>query len=260
MDRAPGESPVRVEPVEGGACWRVTIAGSKGNILDARVMAVLNDLFLRASKTPELKAITIEGEGSHFSFGASVAEHLPDQVGAMLSAFHELVRNMVDSAVVLIAVVRGRCLGGGLELASLCHRVYASPEATLGQPEIRLGVFPPVASVILPERIGRARAEDLCLTGRTISTEEALQIGLVDGVAEEPAQLAQEYIREFILPSSAVSLRHAVKALRVGLRQRLGAELDQVERLYLDSLMGTHDAVEGIRAFLEKRKPQWSDT
>ena len=169
MDSLPTEGPVRVEPLEDGAYWRVVLGGSKGNIIDMALTEALIDLFHKASHTRDLKAVCLEGEGKHFSFGASVAEHLPDKVGKMLTSFHELFRVMANSHIVTLAAVRGQCLGGGLEVVSFCHRIFASEDAKLGQPEIVLGVLAPVASMILTDRIGRAHAEDLCLTGRVMT-------------------------------------------------------------------------------------------
>jgi cyclohexa-1,5-dienecarbonyl-CoA hydratase len=186
-----------------------------------------------------------------------VEEHLPGQVAGMLRGFHGLFRAIAESGVPVLAAVRGACLGGGLELASFSHRVFAAPGARLGQPEILLGVFAPVASVILAERVGRAHAEDLCLTGRTVGAEEALRMGLVDVLADDPAQAALAWARERLLPLSAGSLRIAVRAVRHGLHARLVTDLAQLERLYLDELMQTEDAVEGLHAFLEKRGPRW---
>jgi cyclohexa-1,5-dienecarbonyl-CoA hydratase len=166
---------------------------------------------------------------------------------------------MLEVSVPTLAVVRGQCLGGALELASFCSRVVAAPDAKLGQPEIKLGVIAPVASVFLPERVGRAAAEDLCLSGRSVGAEEALAMGLVDELAEDPRAHALAWVREHLEPLSAVSLRIAQRALRCGLGQRFAHEIERVERLYLDDLMATHDAGEGLRSFLEKRKPAWRD-
>ena len=250
---------LRVETLEGGAVWRVGFGATKGNVLDSLLVAELSELFRRAGREPGLKAIVVEGRGEHFSFGASVQEHLPEHVAGMLRGFHGLFRLLFASAVATVAVVRGRCLGGGLELATACHRVYASRDARLGQPEIALGVFAPVASLLLAERVGRPAAEDLCLSGRTLDAEEALRIGLVDGLADDPAAPALAYVRERLLPHSASSLRFAVRAVRTSLAERFEREIERLERLYLDELMATADAVEGIRAFLEKRKPEWRD-
>lgn len=252
--------PVTVEHLDNGALWRVTLGGPdvKGNVLDAALMDALRGVFRDAAAAPELRAICLEGHGRHFSFGASVPEHLPDRVAGMLRRFDDLLHALLDSDVIVIAAVRGQCLGGGLELATLCHRLVASPDARFGQPEIVLGVFAPVASVVLTERIGRGHAEDLCLSGRSITAAEAFRMGLVDEVTDgDPSAAALAYAREHLVPKSASSLRLAVRAGRAGLAARLGHDLPIVERLYLDSLMRTHDAVEGLQAFVEKRPPVW---
>jgi cyclohexa-1,5-dienecarbonyl-CoA hydratase len=253
-------SPVRVQELEEGAVWQVSLATPKANILDMEKSELLSSIFARAAQAQELKAILIEGQGPHFSFGASVPEHLPGKCEPMIRGFHRLFHQMLDSGVTTLAAVRGQCLGGGLELAGFCNRVFASPDAKLGQPEIVLGVFAPVASVTLVERVGRGRAEDLCLSGRTISADEAARIGLVDEIAEDPTEAALGYAREYLLPRSASSLRMAVRAVRAGFAARFRADLAEVERIYLDELMSTTDAVEGLQAFLDKRSPAWSNT
>jgi cyclohexa-1,5-dienecarbonyl-CoA hydratase len=251
-------SPVSVERLDDGAVWRVVIGGSKGNVLDAALMDALTVVFREAAGTREIRAICLEGQGAHFSFGASVPEHLPGQVAGMLHRFDALLNALLDSHLPVIAAVRGQCLGGGLELVSLCHRIVASRDAKFGQPEIVLGVFAPVASIVLTERIGRGRAEDLCLSGRSISADEAFRAGLVDEVTDDdPAAAALAWARQHLVPKSGSSLRLAVQAARASLVARLAADLPVVERLYLDRLMATHDAVEGLNAFVEKRRPGW---
>ena len=206
---------------------------------------------------PSPKAIILEGQGGHFSFGASVQEHLPDHVERMLERFRTLLNALLDSSVVIVGAVRGQCLGGGLELLTICHRIVAAPDAKFGQPEIALGVFAPVASVLLAERIGRPHAEDLCLTGRTIDVDEARRIGLVDERADDPTTAALAWLRQSFSDRSATSLRLAVRAIRAGVLAKLQGELPRVEQLYLRELMTTADANEGLRAFLEKRRPVW---
>ncbi len=252
--------PVAVERLDDGAIWRVAIGGSKGNVLDAVVMDALAALFRDAAAAAHLKAIVVEGQGAHFSFGASVQEHLPPHVGPMLARFHGAVLAMLDSAVPVLAAVRGQCLGGGLELVSLCHRVFVSRDAKLGQPEIVLGVFAPVASIVLADRVGRGAADDLCLSGRAVTADEALALGLVDEIAEgDPTNAALAWARTHLVPKSASSLRYAVRASRASLRARLAEELPQAERLYLDGLMSTADALEGLNAFVERRPAVWRD-
>jgi cyclohexa-1,5-dienecarbonyl-CoA hydratase len=156
--------------------------------------------------------------------------------------------------------VRGQCLGGGLEVAAAGHLIFAAPGATLGQPEIKLAVFAPAASCLLPERIGQSRAEDLLFSGRSIGAEEAHRIGLVNALAEDPSQAALEYFEEHYAPRSAGSIRFAVRAARFDFVLRVRRKLAEVERLYLEELMATHDAVEGLTAFIAKRPAVWEDS
>jgi cyclohexa-1,5-dienecarbonyl-CoA hydratase len=251
---------VQVDRLEEGAVWRVRFGGSKGNILHRRVLEVLEATFRRAGEEARLKAVCLEGEGRHFSFGASVEEHLPGQVEEMLRGFRGALLALFDSSVIFVAAVRGSCLGGGLELACCCNRIVASSDAKLGQPEIALGVFAPVASVLLSERVGRPKAEELCLSGRVLGADEALEIGLVDDVVPDPTAAANAWISEHLLARSASSLRFANRALRAGLLRRFETDLAGVERIYRDELMQTRDATEGLRAFLEKRPPDWKDS
>lgn len=252
--------PLAVTRLDDGAIWRVVIGGSKGNILDGAVMQALTELFRDAAAAPHLKAVCLEGQGAHFSFGASVPEHLPPLAEAMLEAFHGALLAMIDSGVPVLAAVRGQCLGGGLELVSLCHRVIAARDARMGQPEIMLGVFAPVASLVLADRVGRGAAEDLCLSGRSVTAEEALAMRLVDQIADgDPADAAIAWARTHLLPKSGSSLRYAVRASRAALRKRLATELPAIERLYLDGLMSTADALEGLKAFMERRPAAWRD-
>lgn len=250
---------LRIEELESGALWSVRLDAPKGNVLDAPLVAELEGLFRRAARTPALKAVLLGSTGAHFSFGASVEEHRARAVAGMLRDFHELFRAIAASAVPVLCGVRGACLGGGLELAAYCHRLVAHPEAKLGQPEIALGVFAPVASAILGERVGRGAAEELLLSGRTLDGREAAALGLVDALSEDPDAAVLEWARAHLLPKSASSLRFAVRAARMDFDRRFARRIADLERLYLDELMATGDALEGIEAFLAKRAPQWRD-
>jgi len=249
--------PVRVSLDRDGSLLRLVLNRPKGNVLDRAMLEALRVAVAEHRDRPALRAILVAAEGKHFSFGASVEEHRPAEVGGMLAAFHGLFRDLCRSDRVLLAAVRGACLGGGLELVSVAHRLFAAPDAKLGQPEIKLGVFAPVASLVLPLRIGQAAADDLLLTGRTMDAEEARAVGLVDEVVEDPEAAAVAWYERHLEPLSAVALAHATRAARHRYRAVLEQSLDALERQYLDDLMSTHDAREGIEAFLEKRGPVW---
>jgi cyclohexa-1,5-dienecarbonyl-CoA hydratase len=248
-----------LESLHGGQLWRVHLDRPKANALDAAMIAGLDALFACARDEPQLKLITIEGRGAHFSFGASAEEHMPDRCGAMLRSLHAMFAKLHEAHVPVHAVVRGYCLGAGLELAAFCHRIYASHDARLGQPEVKLGVFAPVASAILGGRVGRGVAEDLCLSGRDLEAGEAHRLGLVDELANEPFEAAERYFLEYYAPLSASSLRLATRAVRAEFGCRIRQRIADLEGLYLGELMGTHDAIEGLTAFMEKREPHWSD-
>lgn len=250
---------ILTESLHGGAVLHLLLNAPPGNILDIAMITELARTLAERGNDPHLKAVMIEGCGPHFSYGASVQEHRPDRVAEMLGTFHALFRQLAGLDRMLVAVVRGRCLGGGMELACFCHRVFVSPDARLGQPEIHLGVFPPVASLILPRRAGQATADDLCLTGRTVDARQAVAARIVDEVADDPRAAADAWIEEHVLPKSAAALKHAVCAVRHAWNREFFTDLADVERLYLDDLMRTEDAVEGIEAFIAKRPPKWKD-
>jgi len=251
--------PVRTERRHGGAVLEVTLDAPPGNILDIPMMKSLARVLRREERDPRLKAILFAGAGANFSYGVSIEEHRPARARAMLRSFHGLFRLLVRLDRVLVAAVRGQCLGGGMELACFCQRVVAHPEARFGQPEIDLGLFPPVASLILPRRAGQAAADEACLTGRRYTAREAVEARFVDELAGDPRQAALDWIVRFILPKSGAALRWAARAARLHWNAALVRDLDRLERLYLDDLMKTRDAREGIEAFLAKRPPAWKD-
>ena len=254
-----GDAPLTQTRLEDGRVVAVRLARPRANVLDARMIQALGEAFAQAAADPHVHALVLGAEGPHFSFGASGEEHLPGREAAMLAALHGLLRAIAASDLPFLAAVQGQCLGGALEVLLLAQRITAAPDARLGQPEITLGVIAPAASVLLPERVGRARAEDLLLSGRSLGAEEALRVGLVDAVAADPWEESLAWVRTHLLPRSASSLRLALRASRLALLTRLAGELDRVEHLYLDRLMRTADAVEGLTAFLEKRPPRWRD-
>ena len=240
----------------------ILLDDGKGNILDHIMMQELQELLNLFASKPELKLIVFEGAGKHFSFGASVEEHQQDMAADMLRSFHQLFYSLRDLAIPTLAKVSGQCLGGGMELALICNFIFADQSAKFGQPEAILGVFPPPASILLPEKIGYARAEELLITGKTISAAEAEKIGLINALFDDKEILnagVDAWIEKNILPKSASSLRYGVKSARVKLNHVLSSFLPQLEEMYVKQLMQTKDANEGIQSFLEKRKPVWTN-
>jgi cyclohexa-1,5-dienecarbonyl-CoA hydratase len=241
----------------GESLLRLRLARPKANIVDAAMIAALARAFAEHREPGRLRAAMIDAEGPHFSFGASVEEHLPDRCAAMLKGLHALLVAMLEWPRPILVAVQGQCLGGGLEFALAGTLIFASRDAQLGQPEIRLGVFAPAASCLLPARLARPAAEDLLLSARSIGAEEALRIGLVQHVSDSAQDAALAYFDQHLAAKSAVALGYAVRAARETLVPEVRRRLAAVEALYLDGLMATRDANEGLAAFLAKRQPVW---
>ena len=253
---------LKIEYTHDNSIARIILDDGKGNVLDSVMMWELSELLNSFKESNDLKLVTFEGAGKHFSFGASVEEHKKENAPKMLKEFHQLFYTIADLAIPTLAKISGQCLGGGFELALVCNFLFADKSAKLGQPEILLGVFPPPASIMLPLKIGNAKAEELLITGKTISAEEGKATGLIIDVFEDKETLGQgldKWIEENILPKSASSLRYAVKASRTTFNHMLKKMLPELEELYLNGLMNTEDANEGINSFLEKRKPTWNN-
>src|SRR6266853_4924988 len=239
---------------------RITLARLPLNVFNIAMMQEIT-LALEECVAPlELVAIVFEAApGAHaFSAGVAVEEHVAETIFQMLESFHAIFRSLEHLAKPAIAVVDGGALGGGCELVAACDIVIASDRSRFGQPEIKLGVFPPVAAILLPRVIGERRARELILTGDLIDAAEALKLGLVNYVVPS-AELEQktENILTKLRELSGSSLTMTRAALDLGGQSDFDAALAEVENLYLQELMKTEDAQEGSRAFMEKRKPEW---
>ncbi len=242
---------------QGRVAW-LTLHRPPLHVLNIPMMRELLGAIERAEQECDIAVLRGSGDRA-FSAGADVADHLPDRVGEMLQAFHAIFRRLWTGELVTVAAVQGHCLGGGCELATFCDFVLADPSAVFGFPEIKLGCFPPVALVTLPRLVGARRAMELVLTGRTVSAAEAEEYGLVNRVV--PAGQLDAAVQELLatleqLSPSALRLTRSEASLHAF--PDLDEELDEVEDFYLSELMRTADAVEGIRAFLEKRAPVWA--
>lgn len=251
------ESPLKDWVESDGALLRLRLARPKANLVDAGMIAALDGAFLAYRSQTQLRGVLLDAEGPHFSFGASVEEHLPARCAAMLASLHALILTMLEFPVPILVAVRGQCLGGGLEVALAGGSIFAAPDAQFGQPEMKLGVFAPAASVLLPYRVNQPAAEDLLFSGRSISGNEALRIGLVQAVFDDPEIAALAYFEQHLADKSAAALACALAAARGGMLRDVRHRLAEVETLYLDRLMQTRDANEGLVAFLAKRKPHW---
>ncbi len=237
---------------------RITLASPPQNVIDLAMMDELAAALAEIEARRDVVTVTIAGSENVFSAGVDVAAHTPDRVRDMLAKFHGVIRALVGSRKVTIASVRGNCLGGGAELAMVCDLVYTSDEATWQFPEIKLGCFPPVAAVALAALTGQKRATELILTARKLSGPEAAALGLANGVAanDDVDNLVRDAC-ERLEKLSPAALRVTKKALYAWDAMHFDKGLARAEQIYFEELMKTADAVEGINAFLEKRKPVW---
>jgi cyclohexa-1,5-dienecarbonyl-CoA hydratase len=250
-------APLRVSLDRHASLLRLRLARPKANIVDAAMIGALADAFAAHRDPGPLRAALIDAEGPHFSFGASVEEHLPAQCAAMLKGLHGLLVAMLGWPRPILVAVKGQCLGGGLELALAGSLIFASKDAQLGQPEMKLGVFAPAASCLLPFRVNQPAAEDLLFSGRSIGADEAKAIGLVHEATDDPEATALAYFDQHLAPKSAAALGFAVRAAREGMLPEVKRRIAAVEQLYLEGLMKTRDANEGLNAFIAKRQPVW---
>jgi len=248
------DSPLKVWRERDDRLLRLRLNRPKANVIDAEMIASLDAAF---TDVGDVNAVLLDHDGPHFSFGASVEEHLPAQCAEMLKGLHALIKKMLACPVPVLVSVKGQCLGGGLEVAMAGHMIFSAKDAMLGQPEIKLAVFAPAASCLLPRLVAHQQAADLLYSGRSISGERAAEIGLAVSASDDPETAALTYFDDHLSGLSASSLRHAVEAAHGPFRDAVSADLDRVENLYLQDLMTTHDAVEGLQAFVEKRPPQW---
>lgn len=244
-----------------GAVRVVTLDSPPGNVLDGDMCRTLTREIEAAANDRSAKLLVVRASGKHFSFGASVEEHLPDQAAGMLEAMGDVVRGLAGFPYPTIALVQGRCLGGGLEVALACGQVMAERGAIFAAAEIRLGVFAPAATAFLQSGVPRAVAEDILLSGRDFSADEAWRYGLISQLVEDGQldETLQALVAAHYLPRSAASLRVATATLRdlwsAAFNDRLAAQ----EQTYLTDLLSLHDGSEGIRAFVEKRNPEWKN-
>lgn len=252
-------SKTRLDVEINGPLARLTLVNPPLNVIDLAMARELHQTLAELESRPDISVVVFEGDARAFSAGVDIKAHLPEQIHEMLTTFHAVIRAIVASRKVTIAAVRGACLGGGAELAAVCDMVYTARDANWGFPEIKLGCYPPVAAVALPTLVGQKRATELILTGRQISGDEAVAIGLAtrSARAEELETMIHETLAE-LQQLSPAALAHTKKALYAWDAIHFDKGLARSEKIYLDELVSTADAREGIIAFLDKRPPKWT--
>ncbi|MBU0971883.1 MAG: enoyl-CoA hydratase/isomerase family protein [Proteobacteria bacterium] len=243
-----------------GQVARITLNRPKHNVLDIPMMNELNGELAAIAADTSLKCVVITGEGRSFCAGVEVSDHAPDNVDEMVAVFNRIFEliNMID--IPIIAAVNGACLGGGMEVAIACDIVIASQRAIFGQPEIKLGFFPPYAALRLPELVGPAKAIEILTTGKNYTAKEARKLGFVSQVAsdEEFGEVVEKNIKE-ICYASPLIIRLNKRAVKRHIGTSFFQGMDLVSNYFLKTLMKTEDTLEGIASFEEKRKPVWKN-
>jgi len=239
---------------------RITFARPPLNILNIAMMREIGAALNECAERRDLAAIVFDAaEGTRaFSAGVAVEDHVADTVYKMFDSFHAIFRSLQQISKPTVAIVDGPALGGGCEIVAACDIVIASDRARFGQPEIKLGVFPPIAAILLPRIIGEKKAREMILLGEIVDAQEAMRLGLVSQVTatgrlQEHAEALLTKLREL----SGASLQFTRAALDLGRAGDFESTLTEIENLYLNELMKTEDATEGVQSFMEKRKPEW---
>jgi len=241
-----------------GALARITFTHPPLNVFDFQMMDELTAALREIEQRREFSAVVLSGGERAFSAGVDVAVHTADKIHTMFQKFHGLILGLTRLPKITIAEVHGACLGGGAELAMVCDMCFTTADAKWGFPEITLGCYPPVACTALAALVGEKRAADLIFTGRTFSGTEAAEWGLANSAhsKDEIQQAIQERLHH-LSKLSSVALAHAKKAFYAWDSIHLDKGLARAEKIYVEELMQTEDAKEGIQAWLEKRKPEW---
>lgn len=239
---------------------RITFNRPPLNILNIEMMKEINQA-LKGFQRKNLKALILNANGKAFSGGVDVSDHTKNKVNEMIKVFHEIFTNLSKVNAPTVALVNGSALGGGCEVATFCDMVIASEKSKFGQPEIKVGVLPPVAAAIFPKLMWNKKALELILTGDVIKASEAKDLGLVNHIlsVDNFETEAEKFIGEKLASNSAIILQFTKRAFMEGATQNYGEAIKKIEDIYLNELMKTNDANEGLAAFLEKRQPVWKN-
>jgi cyclohexa-1,5-dienecarbonyl-CoA hydratase len=237
---------------------RITLSHPPANVIDLRMMDELLGAIEQLDQRADISFFVVAGSERAFSSGVDVAVHTAEHVRSMLTKLHSVIRALMATRKVTLAAVRGRCQGGGAELALACDMIFCTENSVWQFPEILLGCFPPVASAALAQVVGSKRAAELILTGQVIHGDEAFHMGLAnDAVPDPELDALLDEVGQRLAALSPAALALAKKAFSAFDVRQFDERLRQAESVYLDELMLTEDAVEGVNAFLQKRKPIW---
>ena len=229
------------------------------NVLDVALLRELDEILRSCAANPAVDVVVLRGQGSKaFSAGVDIKDHTKEKVPEMLAVVHGVIRKLVGLPQVTIAAVRGACLGGGCEVASVCDFIVASEESAFATPEILVGCYPPVALARFATLVGYHRAAEMILTGRRFSAREAQAMGLINRVfADGELDVGVASLVGELLSKSGAVMRLTVKGLRELSLANFDLALKRAEQIYCDDLLRTADIEEGVQAFLQKRPPQW---
>jgi len=252
---------VKMAAERGGAWQRVILDAPPGNLLSLQMVRAIDEALDAVTDLAGVQWVTFEGAGGEFCFGARIQEHAPGEFAAVLAETHALFKRLLALPAPTAALVEGRCLGGGFELALACDDILATESAKFGLPEIRLAAFPPAASALLPLRVGAARATRAIVTGQTQDARYWNDAGLVSMVAPQSTlrDAAGHWFDTNLKPHSAAALSYAALAARITVRAQAEPALDLAEQQYLSGLLQTADAAEGVQAWIERRAPRWKN-
>lgn len=244
-----------------GSAAYIRIHRPPTNVMNLPTIDEINAALTMIEKDSQIAWIVFSGTGDKsFSTGVDIKDHTRDNVKAMLQSFHRIFRTLAASDKITIASVQGYCFGGGMELAVFCDFLIAADNSVFGQPEIKVGCYPPVATAWLPKLIGSKRAFEITMLGENISAQEALNMGLVTKVVPVDRLTAEtEDLIKKLSNLSSVVLKKTKQALAAGMDKNFIQALDEAEKIYLEQLVQTEDITEGIAAFMEKRKPVWKN-
>ncbi|MDH4219217.1 MAG: enoyl-CoA hydratase/isomerase family protein [Candidatus Aminicenantes bacterium] len=239
----------------------LTINRPPMNILNIATMEEMNHALSSIADNKDIKVLVITSTGEKaFSAGVDVSEHTEEKVEQMLHVFHDIFRNFAKLNQVIVAATKGFSLGGGCEVAIFCDLIFAADNLKIGQPEIKLSAIPPIALLIMPRLVGLKNASELLLSGKIIDAQKAIQIGLINKVV--PLDSFDSELESYIQPFtelSFVGLKFSKRGIQLGLETSFLEGLEKIEKMYLEELMASEDAHEGLKAFMEKRKPAWKN-